>query len=137
MQFYSQMCLFFAVWETTWNHIITRQTRRNVLTFIMAYFLMYRSSAPPKPFTEALHNMSTRNNNAQKCMVCESWKQNASNIHTLQRIRSDTALPNEGFTIACVIFMKPMFRLENPKARHHSEDLGVDRKVILEWILEK
>jgi len=27
--------------------------------------------------------------------------------------------------------------LENQKGRDHSEDLGVDRKVILEWILMK
>jgi hypothetical protein len=25
----------------------------------------------------------------------------------------------------------------NPKVRDHSEDLGVDRRIILEWILEK
>jgi len=29
------------------------------------------------------------------------------------------------------------FWSENPKGRGHSEDLGVDGNIILEWILEK
>jgi hypothetical protein len=29
------------------------------------------------------------------------------------------------------------FWLENLKGRDHSEDLGVDKMIILEWILEK
>jgi hypothetical protein len=29
------------------------------------------------------------------------------------------------------------FWLENTKGRGHSEDLGGDRRIILEWILEK
>jgi hypothetical protein len=30
-----------------------------------------------------------------------------------------------------------VFLLENLKGKDHSEDLGVDRKIILEWILGK
>jgi len=33
--------------------------------------------------------------------------------------------------------MRTKFLLENLKGRNHSEDLGVDRKAVLEWILEK
>jgi hypothetical protein len=33
--------------------------------------------------------------------------------------------------------MHVMFRLENLKGRDHFEDLGMDRKIILEWILGK
>jgi len=33
--------------------------------------------------------------------------------------------------------MRTMFWLENLKRRDHLEDLGVDGKVILEWILGK
>jgi hypothetical protein len=33
--------------------------------------------------------------------------------------------------------MHTRYRLENLKGRHHSEDLGVDGKIILEWILGK
>jgi hypothetical protein len=33
--------------------------------------------------------------------------------------------------------MHTKLRLENLKRRDHLEDLGVDRKIILEWILEK
>jgi len=33
--------------------------------------------------------------------------------------------------------MRTKFWLENPKERDHSEDVGEDRKIILEWILEK
>jgi hypothetical protein len=33
--------------------------------------------------------------------------------------------------------MHTEFWLENPKRRGHSEDLGVDGRIILEWILEK
>jgi hypothetical protein len=33
--------------------------------------------------------------------------------------------------------MHIVFRLENLKGRDHSEDLDVDGKVTLEWILEK
>jgi hypothetical protein len=35
------------------------------------------------------------------------------------------------------IKMHTVLLLENQKGRDHSEDLGVDRKVILEWILMK
>jgi len=30
-----------------------------------------------------------------------------------------------------------VFWLENPKVRDNSEDIGVDEKIILEWILGK
>jgi hypothetical protein len=33
--------------------------------------------------------------------------------------------------------MHAIFWLENVKGRDHLEDLGIDRKIILEWILEK
>jgi hypothetical protein len=33
--------------------------------------------------------------------------------------------------------MDPIFWLENRKERSHSEDSGVDVRIILEWILEK
>jgi len=33
--------------------------------------------------------------------------------------------------------MHTIFWLENLKRRDHSEDLEVDEKIILEWILEK
>jgi hypothetical protein len=33
--------------------------------------------------------------------------------------------------------IRTIFWLENLKGRHHSEDLAVDGKTILEWILEK
>jgi hypothetical protein len=33
--------------------------------------------------------------------------------------------------------MHRIFWLENLKGRNHSEDLGIDRKIILEWILGK
>jgi hypothetical protein len=33
--------------------------------------------------------------------------------------------------------MVTKFWLENPKGKDHSEDLGVDRRIILEWMLEK
>jgi len=33
--------------------------------------------------------------------------------------------------------MQPQFWLENLKGRDNSEDLGVDGRIILEWILEK
>jgi hypothetical protein len=33
--------------------------------------------------------------------------------------------------------MHPTFSLENLNGRDHSEDLGVDGRIILEWILGK
>jgi hypothetical protein len=33
--------------------------------------------------------------------------------------------------------MQTIFWLENLKGREHSEDVGVDEKIILEWILGK
>jgi len=33
--------------------------------------------------------------------------------------------------------MRTKFWAEIPKGRNHSEDLGVDAKIILEWILGK
>jgi hypothetical protein len=33
--------------------------------------------------------------------------------------------------------MHTIFWLENPEGREHLEDLGVDGKITLEWILEK
>jgi hypothetical protein len=33
--------------------------------------------------------------------------------------------------------MNTTFRLENLKGKYHSNNLGIDGKVILEWILEK
>jgi hypothetical protein len=37
----------------------------------------------------------------------------------------------------CVKEMHTRFWLENLKGRDHSEDLGIDGKIILEWILGK
>jgi hypothetical protein len=39
--------------------------------------------------------------------------------------------------IAHIGDMRHTFWLENLKGRDHSEDLGIDRKIILEWILKK
>jgi len=33
--------------------------------------------------------------------------------------------------------MHTIFRSENLKGIDHSEDLGVDKRILLEWILEK
>jgi hypothetical protein len=33
--------------------------------------------------------------------------------------------------------MRTVFSLENTKERYHLEDIGVDGKIILEWILGK
>jgi hypothetical protein len=33
--------------------------------------------------------------------------------------------------------MHTKFWLEAMKGRHHAEDLGIDRKIILEWIFRK
>jgi len=43
-----------------------------------------------------------------------------------------------GEHVACMVEMrKTKFWLENLKGRDHSEDLGTDGKMLLEWILGK